>query len=103
MKSSDGLGLLLACLAGAVLGTIFFGGLWWTVRSFASSAHGALYVLFCLLLRVGITVAGFHFVSGGQWQRLLACMAGFLLVRTLALRLSRSSSEKEAGDAHQSR
>ena len=103
MTSNDGLGFLLACLAGAVLGTIFFGGLWWTVRSFVSSAHGALYVLGSLLLRVGITVAGFHVVSGGQWQRLLACMAGFLLVRTLALRLSRSTLEKEPGDAPQSR
>lgn len=103
MMSNDAPGLLLAGLDGAVLGAIFFGGLWWTVRSFVSSAHGALYVLGSLLLRVGITVAGFHFVSGGQWQRLLACMAGFLLVRTLALRLTRRPSQKEAGDAPQSR
>ncbi len=103
MMSNDGLGLLLACLAGTVLGIIFFGGLWWTVRTFVSSAHSALYVLGSLLLRVGITVAGFHVISGGQWQRLLACMTGFLLVRTLALRLSRSPLGKEPGGAHQSR
>ena len=103
MMSDDGPGLLLACLAGALLGTIFFGGLWWTVRSFVSSAHGALYLLGSLLLRLGITVAGFHVVSGGQWQLLLASMVGFLLVRTLVLRLTGRPTEKEAGDAPQSR
>lgn len=100
---NEGLRLLLACLAGCVLGTIFFGGLWWTVRSFVSSDHGALYMLGSLLLRVGITVAGFYAVSGGQWQRLLACMAGFLMVRGLALRLTRSTLAKESGDAPQPR
>lgn len=101
--TNEGLQVLLACLAGGVLGAIFFGGLWWTVRSFVSSGHGALYMLGSLLLRVGITVAGFYAVSGGQWQRLLACMTGFLMVRSLALRLTRNASAKESGDAPQSR
>lgn len=76
-----------ALLAGALLGAMFFGGLWWTVRKGISSARPGLWFAGSLLLRMGLTLAGFYFVSAGQWQRLLLCLAGFLLARFIAGRL----------------
>ena len=81
--------LASALAAGAVLGGIFFGGLWWTVQSAVSSKSPALWFLGSLLLRTGITLAGFYVVSNGHWPRLLACLLGFLLVRVMVVWLTR--------------
>jgi F1F0 ATPase subunit 2 len=73
--------LLLALLVGIVLGTIFFGGLWWTIRLGICSPWAAVWFLGSLLLRTSITLAGFYFVSQGDWRKVLACMGGFLVAR----------------------
>ena len=73
--------LVLAWMAGGGLGAIFYGGLWWTVRKGVSSKQPALWFFGSLLLRMGIALAGFYFVSGGHWYRLLACLLGFVIAR----------------------
>jgi F1F0 ATPase subunit 2 len=80
--------LLLALLAGALLGTIFFGGLWWTVRRGVSSKQPAAWFLGSLLLRTGIALAGFYFVMHGDWRRLVASLSGFILARMCVVRLT---------------
>jgi F1F0 ATPase subunit 2 len=69
--------LVLALLAGVLLGTIFFGGLWWTIRKGLSSKQPAALFFFSLLLRTGMAMGGFYFVARGDWRRLLACLLGF--------------------------
>ena len=78
----------LAGVAGLLLGGIFFGGLWWTVRKGVSSNRSALWFLGSLLLRTGVVVAGFHVVSDGDWRRLLACLVGFAVARFVVIRLT---------------
>ncbi len=63
--------LALAFLAGGALGAMFFGGLWWTVLRGASSATPARWFLASALLRMGLTLAGFHVVAGGQADLLI--------------------------------
>jgi F1F0 ATPase subunit 2 len=75
--------LVMALSAGALLGVLFFGGLWWTVRRGIVSANPALFFLGSLLLRTVVVVAGLYFVSRGDWRRLVASLAGFLLARVL--------------------
>lgn len=82
---------VLASMAGVLLGAIFYGGLWYTVQKGLSSPRPAAWFLGSLLLRTGITLAGFYGVSGGQGDRLLACLLGFVLARFLVTRLTRSS------------
>ena len=79
--------LALALVAGLLLGAIFFGGLWWTVRKGISSKQPAFWFLGSLLLRMGIALAGFYFVSGGQWRRLALCLVGFVMARLVIARL----------------
>ena len=85
---SEMLILVLAWLAGGLLGVTFFGGLWWTVRRGVSSPRPALWFFGSLLLRMTITLAGFHLVGGGHWERLAVCLLGFLVARSLVTRLS---------------
>ena len=96
--------LVLAWLAGAALGAIFFGGLWWTVRKGFSSAQPALWFFGSLMLRMSITLAGFYFVSGGHWQRALLCLLGLIMARVVVIRLTgpekdRTRLAKEASHA----
>ena len=72
---------MLALVAGVLLGAVFFGGLWWTVRKGVSSKRPALWFFGSLLLRMSIALAGFYFVSGGHWERLLVCLLGFVVAR----------------------
>ena len=86
---NESLILLLAGTAGGLLGAVFFGGLWWTVHKGLSSSRPALWFSGSLLLRMGITMGGFYFVAGGQWERLLACLLGFVVARLVVTRLTR--------------
>jgi len=45
----------------------------------SSSESPALLFAGSLFLRTTITVAGFYFVSHGNWRRLLACLLGLSL------------------------
>jgi F1F0 ATPase subunit 2 len=100
--------LVLALVIGVLLGAIFFGGLWWTVRKVVSSKWPALWLLSSMLLRTSITLAGFYFIAGGHWERLLVCLLGFVIARLIVTRLARSAEKptymaQEASHAPQSR
>ena len=88
--------LALAGAAGALLGALFFGGLWWTVRQGVSSQWPALWFLGSMLLRMSITLTGFYFIGRENWQRWLLCLCGFVMARFVIQRLTRSP-DKHAG------
>lgn len=85
---NESLSLAGALVAGIVLGTMFFGGLWWTVRQGVSAKRPALWFLGSLLLRTGIVLAGFYVVAGGHWERLLLCLLGFVIAHFIVTRLT---------------
>ena len=80
--------LVPALAAGVLFGLMFFGGLWWTVRKSVSHERPALWFLGSLLLRTSIILAGFYWVSAGHWERLLACLLGFVIARFILTRLA---------------
>ena len=102
---TDPSSLVWAGLAGVVLGAMFFGGLWWTVRKFVASPHPAAWLLGSSLLRTGVALTGFYVVGAGRWQNLLACLAGFIAARLLMTRVlqppqaTRSRPPREARHA----
>lgn len=85
--------LALSWGAGGILGAVFFGGLWWTIRKGVSSSQPALWFLGSMLLRMGIALAGFYFVSGRDWERLLVCLLGFITARLVVTWLTRPEQE----------
>jgi F1F0 ATPase subunit 2 len=93
---------LLATAAGFVLGGLFYGGLWWTVRHLSEFRHPALTLLGSGVLRVAVVLAGFYAVAGGDWRRVLLCLLGFLIARlavTWATRLPSPSTTAVAAHA----
>ena len=101
MTMREFLSLATALVAGVLLGTVFFSGLWWTVRRAISSDQPALWFFGSLLLRMGITLTGFYFVGQGHWERWLLCLLGFVLARLVVSRLTRLSGDNQSGPAQE--
>jgi F1F0 ATPase subunit 2 len=93
---NEALSPAFALAAGALLGTMFYGGLWWAVNQAVSSKRVALWFLGSLLLRMGLALVGFYFVADGHWQRLLLCLLGFVLARVAVTRLTRPQESRHA-------
>ena len=91
---NEPLALGLAAGAGLVLGAVFFGGLWWTLRKGLQSPRPVRWLLGSLVLRTGIVLAGFYLVGVGHWERLLACLIGFVAARLLVTRLTGTSADQ---------
>jgi hypothetical protein len=45
---------------------------------------------------MSLALAGFYLVGGGQWQRLLACLVGFVIARLIVTRLTRPPASRIA-------
>ena len=84
--------LSLALFAGAGFGTFYFAGLWWTVRKLPSAQNPSLLSLGSFLLRTAVVLAGFYLAMGGQWDRLAACLVGFMTARFAVVKCLKPSS-----------
>jgi F1F0 ATPase subunit 2 len=68
--------------AGLLTGTVFFGGLWWTVRRSIVSAWPGAWFLCSLLLRTALALGGFYCVGrAADWRYLVVCLVGFIGAR----------------------
>lgn len=83
---------LLIMLSGALLGGVFFGGLWWTVRRLPQAKHPALLTLASLSLRIALVVFGLYGLMAGEIPRLVAALLGFWLIRLWFMRRMRVPS-----------
>ena len=72
---------LEALLAGAGLAAFYCALLWFAVRRLSTSSRPLIWLAATALPRVGVPLAGFYWIMEGGWQRLLACLAGFVLAR----------------------
>jgi F1F0 ATPase subunit 2 len=86
---NEPLSWILPLAGGLLIGALFFGGLWWTVRKGISSQRPALWFLFSMLARTGIALLGFYLVGREHWERWLPCLIGFTLARLLVQHGSR--------------
>ena len=88
------LSLTLAAAAGLALGGFYFGSLWWVIRRVADSPWPEAWLLASFLVRSAIILAGFFLVMDGRWERVLACLLGFLLARTLLVQVIRPDDKQ---------
>ena len=82
--------------AGILLGLFFYGGLWWTVQKGVLSKRPALWFFGSLILRMSLALSGFYWIGHGHWDRLLLCLAGFLIARFFVKRFTESPNEEAA-------
>ncbi len=87
--------VILAFVAGIALGIIFFGGLWVTVKKLVTAKIPALLVFGSFIIRAGIVLLGFYFISFGNWQRLVTCLVGFTAARFLVIYFTKAIDAKQ--------
>lgn len=77
-----------AVCAGILLGGIYFGGLWCTVRRMPRARHPLNLYFGSLVLRLGIVLAVFCGVlTCFGWPQLVASLIGFVAARLLLIRI----------------
>ncbi len=86
--------MILSIAAGAGLGVLFFGGLWYTVRKAVTAKIPALWVFVSFIIRISATFIGFYFIGRQDWRYLLLCLFGFLLARYGVTRYTKSYDAK---------
>lgn len=75
-----------AVAIGMLLGSLYFGGLWFTVRHAARCRNPGLVVAASLFLRLGLVAFGLYWLADGHWQRYIAAVPGLLAARWVWIR-----------------
>ncbi|MCC7546639.1 MAG: ATP synthase subunit I [Burkholderiales bacterium] len=88
--------LLLALVAGLGLGLFYFGGLWLTVKRLGRARSPTLLFALSFGVRTALVVLGMYLVMDGSWPRMLACLAGFIIVRQTMMSRLRPDRSPEA-------
>ncbi len=79
--------LLMALAAGVLLGLFFFGGLWFTAKKAVVSKLPTIWFFVSLIVRLCVTIVVFYFVGRNHWDRMLVCLTGFVIARTVIVHL----------------
>ena len=66
---------------GLGLGTIYFGGLWLTVRRLNLIQSYPMLMSLSFLVRLSLVLVGFYLIMAGSLQRLAITFVGFMIVR----------------------
>lgn len=78
--------LVATFVVGLILGLFFFGGLWLTVRQLTTTTRPGLLFTASFLARTAVVIAGIYWAGAGEWQRMTACLVGFIVVRAILTR-----------------
>ena len=70
-------------VAGLGLGTMFFVGLWITVKKALKSSMPSTWILGSFFFRIALVMLGLYYIGLGNWQKILVCVAGFILARVV--------------------
>ncbi|MFT3855890.1 MAG: ATP synthase subunit I [Ilumatobacteraceae bacterium] len=97
--------IFLVLVAGIGLGLFFYGGLWFTTRKALTMRYAQWTIFGSFMLRTGLSLGGMYALSGGDWKRLVLCLAGFVIGRLLVQRYTKEKGaagniafEKNTGD-----
>ena len=73
--------IALYMTAGFLLGCLYLSGLWLTVTWLKHVENPLLLLVVSTSVRLLLLLTAFALVSGFEWKRLIACMAGFVVAR----------------------
>jgi F1F0 ATPase subunit 2 len=78
--------LAAGAVVGAVVGLVFFGGLWWTSRRLADTSHPALLVTVSLVVRLALVAVVLVSLARTAPPLLLGALVGLLAARLILTR-----------------
>ncbi|HSR05454.1 MAG TPA: ATP synthase subunit I [Proteiniclasticum sp.] len=77
--------MLIAFIVGVLVGILFFGGLYFTVKKLTTIKYPALFMMLSLIVRLVILAGGIYLIMDGGIQNVLSAMAGIILVRLVMI------------------
>jgi F1F0 ATPase subunit 2 len=81
--------VIVGLIAGLLLGTVFFGGLWWTVRRGLTATTPAVWFGLSALARMAAVICGLYYCARVGLPSLIACLCGLLIARSAVRHFSR--------------
>ncbi len=88
--------LIFPFAVGGLLGVLYFYGLWLSLGRLSRSRHPIAWLLGSAAVRIAGLVAVFYLVMDGAWERLAACLLGFVVARLVLIRRLRPKATAEA-------
>jgi F1F0 ATPase subunit 2 len=87
--------IILTVVVGILLGTFFFGGLWWTVKRGVIAKNPAVWFFGSFVIRLAVTMLVFYLIGHNHWERILICLTGFLIARYIVTRFTKTIEAKQ--------
>ena len=84
-------------MVGVLLGSFFYGGLWWTLARSMTLAQPAWLILGSFVLRMLSTLAGFYVAMRAGWPSLITALVAFLITRIVVTRLVGAPERRKNG------
>ena len=78
--------LIVPFVLGGLIGWVYFSGLWETVRRLPEAKNPYGLMILSFAARTLFAVGGFFILTDGQWERMVASVAGFLIVKAVLVR-----------------
>jgi F1F0 ATPase subunit 2 len=75
---AQALDLLAFAAIGALIGALYFGRLWLTIRTLPRLNHPILWLLAGTFARLALVLMAFLLLRDGEWARLAACLVGLV-------------------------
>jgi F1F0 ATPase subunit 2 len=90
--------LCIPFVLGSLIGWVYFAGLWETVRRLPEAKNPQGLMILSFAARTLFALGGFFILMDGQWERMAASIAGFLIVKAILVRrFGRNVSSSSAG------
>lgn len=77
--------MLISFLIGLLLGSIYFGGLYYSTQKFNNAKNPALFMILSFILRMGFLITGFYYLSKSGYKNILIGLLAVMLVRFFML------------------
>jgi F1F0 ATPase subunit 2 len=91
--------LLIPFVLGGLIGWVYFGGLWETVRRLPESKNPQRLMILSFAARTLFALGGFFMLTEGQWERMVAAIAGFFIVKSFLVRSFGVSAKSSSAGA----
>jgi F1F0 ATPase subunit 2 len=79
--------ILLPLITGVIIGLLYFAGLWQTVERLNDSPRPYRLLALSYTGRMAMATGGFYLILVNGWVQLAAALAGFLMARTVLMKI----------------
>ena len=77
--------MIVRFIGGILLGIIFFGGLYWSIKQLSKAKYPAILMSISALVRMGVLIVGIYLLSDNNIKNILSILLGVILVKIVMI------------------